>query len=137
SGGDSGDGEESGDEGGQPAGAEILWRLEVLVRTGIDSLRPFTELPDGSAVGDAVRDVVDRAVRSWPPLGRAVPAAGSPDLLLPVDLVVRLVDEGVEALRGRGVEVLLPRAWTRVRTAVRAAVKDPGTENVDSGRRLG
>ncbi|MBB0994301.1 ATP-dependent helicase, partial [Dietzia sp. SLG510A3-40A3] len=30
-----------------------------------------------------------------------------------------------------------PRAWTRVRTAVRVAVTEPGTENVDSGRRLG
>ena len=125
------------DEGGHRTGTEILWRLEVLVRTGTDSLRPFTELPDTSAVGDAVTDVVDRAVRSWPPLGRAVPARGSPDLLLPTELVLHLVDEGVEALRGRGVEVLLPRAWTRVRTAVRVAVREPGTEDVDSGRRLG
>ncbi|WP_314034298.1 DEAD/DEAH box helicase [Dietzia sp. CH92] len=122
---------------GTPADPEISWRLEVLVRTGTDSLRPYSELPDTTAVGDAVRDVVDRAVRSWPPLGRAAPAAGSPDLLLPTDLVVQLVDEGVEALRGRGVEVLLPRAWTRVRTAVRVTVTPPGTENVDSGRRLG
>ena len=51
--------------------------------------------------------------------------------------MVDLVDEGVEALRGRGVEVLLPRAWTRIRTAVRLAVKEPGTESVDSGHRLG
>src|SRR5699024_1354187 len=77
------------------------------------------------------------AVRSWQPLGRAVPASGSPDLLLHTDLVVDLVDQGVEVLRGRGVEVLLPRAWTRVRTAVRAVVPEPGTEAVDSGRRLG
>ena len=117
--------------------AEVLWRLEVLVRTGTDSLRPYTRLPDPAAVADAVRDVVAGAVRSWPPLGRAVPAAGSPDLLLPTELVVDLVDEGVEVLRGRGVEVLLPRAWTRVRTAVRVVVSEPGTEAVDSGRRLG
>nr|WP_187699992.1 DEAD/DEAH box helicase [Dietzia sp. DQ11-71] len=122
---------------GHAAPGEILWRLETLVRTGTDSLRPFTELPDTSAVVDAVRDVVDRAVRSWPPLGRATHTAGSPDLMMPTDLVVQLVDEGVEALRGRGVEILLPRAWTRVRTAVRVAVTEPGTENVDSGRRLG
>src|SRR5690606_1307213 len=88
-------------------------------------------------VSDAVRDVVDRAVRSWPPLGSAVPASDSPDLFLPTELVVALVDFGVEALRGRGVEVLLPRAWTRVRTAVRVVVSEPGTESVDSGRRLG
>lgn len=117
--------------------AEVLWRLEVLVRTGTDTLRPFSDLPDTTAVGDAVRDVVDRAVRCWPPLGRAVPALDGQDLLLPTELVVQLVDEGVEALRGRGVEVLLPRAWTRVRTAVRVTVAEPGTENVDSGRRLG
>lgn len=116
---------------------DVLWRLEVLVRTGTDSLRPFTALPDSAAVGEAVRDVIDRAVRTWPPLGRALPATGGPDLLLPTDLVVDLVDEGVEALRGRGVEVLLPRAWTRVRTAVRVAVTPAGTENVDTGRRLG
>ncbi|WP_255583928.1 DEAD/DEAH box helicase [Dietzia sp. ANT_WB102] len=125
------------DETGSGAAGESLWRLEVLVRTGTDSLRPFTELPDSSAVGDAVRDVVDRAVRSWSPLGRAVTFAESPDLLLPTELVVQLVDEGVESLRGRGIEVLLPRAWTRVRTAVRLAVREPGTENIDSGRRLG
>ncbi|AVM66025.1 helicase [Dietzia sp. oral taxon 368] len=119
------------------ADAEVLWRLEVLVRTGTDTLRPFSDLPDATAVGDAVRDVVDRAVRCWTPLGRAVPAADGPDLLLPTELVVQLVDEGVEALRGRGVEVLLPRAWTRVRTAVRVIVAEPGTENIDSGRRLG
>ncbi|WP_253702163.1 MULTISPECIES: DEAD/DEAH box helicase [unclassified Dietzia] len=135
-----GDDEGPGDSdggAGHAAPGEILWRLETLVRTGTDSLRPFTELPDTSAVGDAVRDVVDRAVRSWPPLGRATHTAGSPDLMMPTDLVVQLVDEGVEALRGRGVEILLPRAWTRVRTAVRVAVTEPGTENVDSGRRLG
>ena len=119
------------------AAGEVLWRLEVLVRTGTDSLRPYSELPDASAVSDAVRDVVDRAVRSWPPLGSAVPASDSPDLFLPTELVVALVDFGVEALRGRGVEVLLPRAWTRVRTAVRVVVSEPGTESVDSGRRLG
>ena len=122
-------------EGG--AQGQVLWRLEVLVRTGSDSLRPYAELPDPAAVADAVRDVVARAVRSWQPLGRAVPASGSPDLLLPTELVVELVDEGVEMLRGRGVEVLLPRAWTRVRTAVRVVVEKPGTESVDSGRRLG
>lgn len=124
-----------GVEGG--AEGQVLWRLEVLVRTGSDSLRPYAELPDPAAVADAVRDVVARAVRSWPSLGRAVPASRSPDLLLPTDLVVELVDEGVEMLRGRGVEVLLPRAWTRVRTAVRVVVEEPGTESVDSGRRLG
>ena len=124
-----------GVEGG--ADGQVLWRLEVLVRTGSDSLRPYSELPDPAAVADAVRDVVARAVRSWQPLGRAVPASGSPDLLLPTELVVDLVDEGVEMLRGRGVEVLLPRAWTRVRTAVRVVVEKPGTESVDSGRRLG
>ncbi|HMT49444.1 MAG TPA: DEAD/DEAH box helicase [Dietzia sp.] len=123
--------------GGSTTGQGILWRLEVLVRTGADSLRPVTGLADASAVAGPVRDVVDRAVRSWPPLSRATHAAGSADLLLPPGLVVDLVDEGVEALRGRGVEVLLPRAWTRVRTAVRVAVKDPGTEAVDSGHRLG
>lgn len=124
------------EDGGTPPG-EVLWRLEVLVRTGTDVLRPFSELPDSSAVLDAVRDVVSRAVRSWPPLGRAEPVPGGPDLLLPTELVVGMVDEGVETLRGRGIEVLLPRAWTRVRTAVRVVVSEPGTETVDSGRRLG
>ncbi len=123
--------------GDESSGEVVLWRLEVLVRTGADSLRPFTELPDKTIVEGPVRDVVDRAVRSWPPLGRAKQTSQGPDLLLPTDLVVDLVDEGVEALRGRGVEVLLPRAWTRVRTAVRVVVKEPGTEDVDSGRRLG
>lgn len=118
-------------------GAGVFWRLQVLVRTGADSLRPFSELADSSAVVGPVRDVVDRAVRSWPPLARAAHAARSPDLLLPTDLVVDLVDDGVEALRGRGVEILLPRAWTRIRTAVRVEVKEPGSESVDSGHRLG
>ncbi len=129
--------DEPGSGGAGQGDGRVLWRLEVLVRTGSDSLRPFAELPDPTAVADPVRDVVARAVRSWPPLGRAEHAPGSPDLLLPTDLVVDLVDEGVEALRGRGVEVLLPRAWTRVRTAVRVVVSEPGTESVDSGRRLG
>lgn len=134
----SGEADVDGDERtGGVADAAVLWRLEVLVRTGTDTLRPFSDLPDTTAVGDAVRDVVGRAVRCWPPLGRAVPVADGPDLLLPTELVVQLVDEGVEALRGRGVEVLLPRAWTRVRTAVRVTVAEPGTESVDSGRRLG
>ncbi|MEH6818704.1 MAG: DEAD/DEAH box helicase [Dietzia psychralcaliphila] len=122
---------------GESRGAGVFWRLQVLVRTGADSLRPFSDLADASSVAGPVQDVVDRAVRSWPPLTRATQAAGGPDLLMPTDLVVDLVDEGVEALRGRGVEVLLPRAWTRIRTAVRVAVKEPGTESVDSGHRLG
>lgn len=117
--------------------SSVYWRLQVLVRTGADSLRPFTELGDTTAVAAPVRDVVDRAMRSWPPLTGAVTTSGGPDLLLPTSLVVDLVDEGVELLRGRGVEVLLPRAWTRVRTAVRATVAAPGTETVDSGHRLG
>ncbi|MDX2355746.1 DEAD/DEAH box helicase [Dietzia sp. PP-33] len=133
----SADDEADGPEGEQSPPGGVFWRLQVLVRTGTDSLRPFSEMADATAVAGPVGDVMDRAVRSWPPLSRATHAAGSPDLLLPTDLVVDLVDEGVEALRGRGVEVLLPRAWTRVRTAVRVAVKEPGTESVDSGHRLG
>ena len=124
------------DNSGRARGG-VLWRLEVLVRSGNDALRPYSELPDASAVSDAVRDVVERAVRSWPPLGSAEPAPDGPDLFLPTELVVALVDHGVETLRGRGVEVLLPRAWTRVRTAVRVVASEPGTEAVDSGRRLG
>lgn len=120
-----------------PDAGSVNWRLQVLVRTGADSLRPFTELADTTAVSTPVREVVDRAVRSWPPLAGAESAPGGPDLLLPTALVVDLVDEGVEQLRGRGVEVLLPRAWTRVRTAVRVTVATPGTEAVDSGHRLG
>lgn len=120
-----------------PRAGAALWRLEVLVRTGADSLRPFTELADSGAVVAPVRDVLDRAVRSWPPLARAESAPGGPDLLLTTDLLLELVDEGVEVLRGRGIEVLLPRAWTRVRTVVRATVVDPGTEAVDTGHRLG
>ncbi|WP_308161222.1 DEAD/DEAH box helicase [Dietzia psychralcaliphila] len=126
-----------GPAGEESRGAGVFWRLQVLVRTGADSLRPFSDLADASSVAGPVQDVVDRAVRSWPPLTRATQSAGGPDLLMPTDLVVDLVDEGVEALRGRGVEVLLPRAWTRIRTAVRVAVKEPGTESVDSGHRLG
>ncbi|MFN3602196.1 MAG: DEAD/DEAH box helicase [Dietzia sp.] len=126
-----------GPAGEEPRGAHVLWRLQVLVRTGADSLRPFSDLADASSVAGPVRDVMHRAVRSWPPLARATQAAGVPDLLLTTELVVDLVDEGVQALRGRGIEVLLPRAWTRIRTAVRVAVKEPGTESVDSGHRLG
>jgi len=131
-------GDELGEGGtAEDPGAPVLWRLETLVRSGTEPLRPFTGLPDSASVSDAVREVVDRAVRTWPPLARAVPAHRGPDLLLPPDLVLELVDEGVAALRGRGIEVLLPRAWTRVRTAVRAVVREEGTESVDSGRRLG
>ncbi|PAY23122.1 helicase [Dietzia natronolimnaea] len=126
-----------GGQAEEPPGVDVLWRFQVLVRTGADSLRPFSDLADTSSVDGPVRDVVARAVRSWPPLSRATQAAGAPDLLLPTDLVVDLVDEGIEALRGRGIEVLLPRSWTRVRTAVRATVTEPGTETVDSGQRLG
>src|SRR5699024_12061180 len=93
-----------------------------------------TWLADSGAVFAPVRDVLDRAVRSWPPLARAESAPGGPDLLLTTDLLLELVDEGVEVLRGRGIEVLLPRAWTRVRTVVRATVVDPGTEDRKSTR---
>lgn len=129
---------EDEDEGvDRPTLGGLLWRLEVLVRTGDDALRPFADLPDPSAVAEPVRDVVSRAVRSWPPLSGADRSPTGPDLWLPPELLLELVDDGVEALRGRGVEVLLPRAWTRVRTAVRVVVQAPGTEAVDSGRRLG
>lgn len=113
------------------------WRLEVLVRSGGASLKPYADLPDPSSVAEPVRRVVERAVRAWPPLGRSGRASSGPDLLLTPEQVIELVDSGVEALRGHGVEVLLPRAWTRVRTTVRAVVGEPGTEVVDSGRRLG
>ncbi|MFL0578604.1 DEAD/DEAH box helicase [Dietzia sp. 179-F 9C3 NHS] len=126
---------EPGEDTADPAAP--AWRLEVLVRAGGDALRPYGELPDPAAVAEPVRDVVDRAVRAWTPLGHADPAETGPDLLLTPDLVVDLVDTGIEALRGHGVEVLLPRAWTRVRTAVRVVVPEPGTEAVDTGRRLG
>ncbi|WP_228549375.1 DEAD/DEAH box helicase, partial [Dietzia sp. SYD-A1] len=135
--GDTVDGATVGGRAEESSDVGVVWRFQVLVRTGADSLRPFSDLADTSSVDGPVRDVVARAVRSWPPLSRATQAAGAPDLLLPTDLVVDLVDEGVEALRGRGIEVLLPRSWTRVRTAVRATVTEPGTESVDSGHRLG
>jgi len=131
------DTDEVADDGSQGEPGEALWRLDVLVRTGGDALRPVAELPDARAVAGPVRDTLERALRTWPPLAEASRAAGSPDLLLPSSLLLSLVDEGVEVLRGRGVEVLLPRAWTRVRTAVRVVVAEPGTEAVDSGRRLG
>ena len=131
---DEAESDDPADHGGQ---SSPLWRLEALVRTGTDTLRPVSELPDPTPVLGPVHDVVERARRCWPRLADARRAAGSVDLLLSTELLVELVDEGVQVLRGHGVEILLPRAWTRVRTAVRVVVGEPGTEAVDSGRRLG
>ena len=116
---------------------EVLWRLETLVRVGSDALRPLLALDDPGAFAEVIEEVLDRAERAWTPLAGARRADGGTDLLLPTPLVLELVDTGVAALRAYGVEVLVPRAWTRVRAAVRVDPRDPGTEAVDSGRRLG
>src|SRR5699024_4270543 len=80
------------------------------------------------------------AKRFWPRLAEARTVAGSIDLFVPTDMILELVDDGVQVLRGAGVEVLLPRAWTRVSHTVRASVGAPdgGSQPppVDTGRRL-
>ena len=106
--------------------------LATGARAPADSCAP-RDFPT-AAVADAVGDVVARAVPSWPLLGRAVPASGSPDLLLPT-----MAAGGGSGRPGRRVD----GAWVCCPGRGRGCGRrcgggaEPGTEAVDSGRRLG
>ena len=113
---------------------EELWRLQVLVRIGADGIRPFDELDDPELVAPVLVGILDTAKIAFPALAEADTAPGGVDFLLPADSIVDLVERGAAALQERGIEVLLPRAWTRVRTEVRAA---PSVAAVESEARLG
>lgn len=110
------------------------WRLQVLVRTGAEGLRPFAELPDPELVAPVIASLLDTAKRAYPPLAQAETEAGGVDFLLPADELLEFVDRGAQVLAERGIEVLLPRAWTRVKTEVRATPVQP---QVESEARLG
>lgn len=113
---------------------ESLWRLQVLVRTGGDGLRPFAELPDPELVAPVIASLLDTAKRAYPALAQAETAAGGVDFLLPSEELLDFVDRGAQVLAERGIEVLLPRAWIRVKTEVRATPVQP---QVESEARLG
>lgn len=114
--------------------SEELWRIEVLVRVGGEGIRPFSELEDPELVAPVLVGILETAKAAFPLLSEAETAPGGVDFLVPADTVVALVEGGATALRERGIEVLLPRAWTRVRTEVRAA---PSVAPVESEARLG
>ncbi|WP_333619886.1 DEAD/DEAH box helicase [Dietzia sp.] len=113
---------------------EELWRIQVLVRIGAEGIRPFSELDDPELVAPVLVGILRTAEIAFPPLAGAETAEGGVDYLVPGDAVVELVSGGAAALQERGIEVLLPRAWTRVRTEVRAA---PAVAPVESEARLG
>lgn len=113
---------------------EELWRLQVLVRIGADGIRPFDELDDPELVAPVLVGILDTAKVAFPALADAETAPGGVDFLLPAESIVELVERGAAALQERGIEVLLPRAWTRVRTEVRAT---PTVAAVESEARLG
>ena len=113
---------------------EELWRIQVLVRIGADGIRPFDALDDPELVAPVLVGILDTAKVAFPALARAETAPGGVDFLVPSESIVELVERGAAALQERGIEVLLPRAWTRVRTEVRAT---PTVAAVESEARLG
>lgn len=113
---------------------EELWRIQVLVRIGAEGIRPFDALDDPELVAPVLVGVLDTAKIAFPALAEAETAPGGVDFLVPAESIVELVDGGAAALQERGIEVLLPRAWTRVRTEVRAT---PAVAAVESEARLG
>ena len=113
---------------------EELWRIQVLVRIGADGIRPFDALDDPELVAPVLVGILDTAKIAFPALAEAETAPGGVDFLVPAESIVELVERGAAALQERGIEVLLPRAWTRVRTEVRAT---PTVAAVESEARLG
>lgn len=113
---------------------EELWRIQVLVRIGADGIRPFDALDDPELVAPVLVGILDTAKIAFPALAEAETAPGGVDFLVSAESIVELVERGAAALQERGIEVLLPRAWTRVRTEVRAT---PTVAAVESEARLG
>lgn len=108
---------------------EVLWRLQVLVRTGDEALHPFSELPDPDLVAPVVARLLDHARRAYPPLAEAVTDTNGIDMLVTGNGLLELVDHGVPVLAERGIEVLLPKAWAKVHTEVRVLPPQPRVES--------
>ena len=113
---------------------DSLWRLQVLVRTGDDTLRPFAELPDPELAAPVVSRLLEVARTAYPPLADSDTAREGVDFLLSADALIDLVDRGVGVLAERGIEVLLPKAWAKVDTEVRIT---PAQPQVETEARLG
>lgn len=124
---------------------EPTWRLDVGYGLGSSAVKPAvaSEVPD--SLKKAFQVQFDRAQAVWEPLAESSAAVRTwlqtgmwmptADLLsgdyardrllgmtLSVDQVVDLLGHGVEALRKVGVDVMVPRGWTKVQPSVRAKV---------------
>ena len=139
------------------ASGEPVWRLDIGYSLSSSAVKPAiaAEVPEN--LKKAFRAHMDRAQAVWEPLAEASVAIGTwlqtgmwmptADLLtgdfardrllgmtLRVDEVVDLLGHGVEALRSVGVEVMVPRGWTRVKPTVRAKAipvgQGPGSGNL-------
>ncbi|MBD0322614.1 MAG: DEAD/DEAH box helicase [Aldersonia sp.] len=105
--------------------ASALWRLEVCLRPEGEAPQPIPlrgSDPEWLRLGG--RKLSD-AMAVYPRLRDVPTDPESLDLLLPTAVVTDLVDHGALALRAHGVNVLLPRAWSRVAPSLRLRVAAP------------
>lgn len=125
------------------------WRVEVRLSVDDGPAQPIKAAEATGSVRQSLRTGLDQAYRAWPQLREYTSAAeawlrtklwfppsesltGRPEkdrvvyLALDISQVETLLGEGVQALSSSGIEVLVPRAWSRVRPDVRVKVTPVG-----------
>jgi superfamily II DNA or RNA helicase len=147
---DPGDRQRDGTSGSGDVTDVPRWRLGV--RLSVDG-NPAEDIPAAESTDRQKRSLrrgLDLAYRTWPPLERMGTAVESwltsgvwfppaemltgdqttdrsVALALTTDDVEALLDRGARELAGAGIEVLVPRGWSRVRPTVRAKASPVGT----------
>jgi superfamily II DNA or RNA helicase len=96
----------------------------------VDAAVLWTGTPEDHGFGDRARVHATIALRAaaeaWPVLDRLLEQPVPDQLTLDTDELVSLLDDGVEALRGRGVDVLWPRSLGRDLTTTVTLDRRPG-----------
>ena len=113
---------------GDPAAAEVrgsTWILETCLRTEDSAPVPVRSLPRSPETAGLALTALGRAMTAWPRLRRITPDVREHVVALSTADTVELVTRGAQQLRAAGIEVLLPRAWTRLDPSVALKVSSP------------
>lgn len=112
----------------------LTWPLRMHYRIGVDAPERLDPQMCRGSVLTQLRPQLDLAQRAFPAFRDAESAGSGLDLLLTPEQIVGLVRTGIEALRGVGITVMLPRSWTLAEPSLRLEVTPRDTEPTGSVR---
>lgn len=109
----------------------LLWAVQFLVRSGEGRLSSIDEELGTSSLRASIAAVIYKAIDESDQLSAGLICSNGTDRLLVSSSVHALVAAGAPSLHKHGIELMIPRTWTKVSPVVTAVVKPQ--EDDDSG----